>query len=225
MIKRVIFYSWLFVFGTLPLHATQENDPPLYRVGPGDVLEIKFFDNQRFDREVMVRPDGRITLEKVGDVLVAGKTTTEVDSIVTEQYRPMLKLPDVTIFIKYASHQKIYVSGLVNAPGGFPIEKNLSIMHAITLAGGSKRGANLKSVILIRQQANGKMAAQRVNVKKMFAGKDTLESVMLQALDVVYVPRSFIGNIDAFIDQCYQIILPPMDVFWRMWYLEQITKE
>ena len=98
-------------------------------------------------------------------------------------------------------------------------------MHALALAGGTKRGSNLRSVILIRHESDGTLASRRVNVKRMFAGKDTLAPVMLKALDVVYVPRSFIGNIESFIDQCYQLILPPMDVFWRMWYLEQISRE
>lgn len=197
----------------------------LYRLGYGDVIEVKFFDNQQFNREVMVRPDGRITLEKIGDIYVEGLTPSEIDSVITLQYRKILKTPDVTIFVKQFGNQKVYVTGEVNAPGGFQLERDMSVAHAITLARGVKRSGNINSVLIIRKSADGKVRAKRVDLSRLFSVKEDAEDYSVQALDIVYVPKTFIANVDVFVDQFFNLILPPVDVFWRLWFIEQMNSD
>lgn len=228
--KLLIFLGWGIIFFLACAHEPNvktgddiQAKKSLYRLGYGDVLEIKFFDNQRFSREVSVRPDGRITLEKVGDIYVAGLTTPEVDSIVTDKFRDILKSPDVTVFIKNFSNQKVYVLGEVNMPGGYFIEREMTVTHAIALAGGYKRSANLRSVLIVRKSENGELFAERINMKNILSSKVKGEDKYIQAMDVVYVPRTFISNVDVFIDQFFDLVLPPVDVFWRLWFIEKTS--
>lgn len=209
----------------LKIHSYDKYDKPLYRLGFGDVIEMKFFDNDRFNREMIIRPDGRITLEKIGDILVAGLTTQQVDSVITECYKDILKIPDVTIFLKYFSNHKVYVLGEVNHAGSYKIEKGMSVVHAIAVAGGLKRKANKKSILLIRKNKHGKIAAARINLHDILTAQSNAVDLQIQALDIIYVPKTFIGNVDAFTNQLFDLILPPMDIFWRLWFMEQMNNE
>lgn len=195
---------------------------PVYMIGAGDVLEVKFFDNDRFSRQTIVRPDGRITLEKVGDIFVDGYTPQEVDSIITLKYSRILKSPDVTIFIHQFGNQKVYVLGEIQKPGGYQIERGMTVTQAVALAGGFKRTASRGSVLLIRKRVDGRVNARRINMKTFLSAHPNSQDQLLRAMDVVYVPRTFIANLDVFLNQFFELILPPLDVYWRLWFMEQM---
>jgi protein involved in polysaccharide export with SLBB domain len=231
---RAVASGWgillLFVFLLGCAHQPPKNSlsithqpEPVYRIGKGDVIEIKFFDNDRFSRSVTVRPDGRITLEKIGDIYVAGLTTAEVDSIITDKYQGILKSPDVTIFVNHFSNQKVYVMGEVQKPGGYLVERDMTVTQAIVLAGGFNRSAKKNSVLLIRKQPNGQLYAARINLKHILSATPQAMDEQIQALDIVYVPRTFVANIDEFMNQFFDIIMPPVDVYWRIWFMEQVN--
>ena len=82
---------------------------PEYQLGFGDVIEVKFFDNERFKETVKVRPDGRISLECIGDIFVAGMTPAQLDSLVTRTYAEIIQNPDVTIFVRDFGGYQVYV--------------------------------------------------------------------------------------------------------------------
>ncbi len=195
---------------------------PVYKIGAGDVLEVKFFDNDRFSKQIIVRPDGRITLEKVGDIYVDGYTPQKVDSIITLKYSKILKSPDVTIFIHQFGNQKVYVLGEIQKPGGYQIERGMTVTQAIALAGGFKRTASRGSVLLIRKGADGNVSARRINMKTFLSAHPNSQNQLLKAMDIIYVPRTFIANLDVFLNQFFDLILPPLDVYWRLWFMEQM---
>jgi len=98
-------------------YPAEKTEVPEYTLGFGDVLEIKFFNNNQFNEIVSVRPDGRITMEKIGDIFVDGMTPSQLDSLITKTYADIILNPDVTVFVRQFGGYKVFVLGEVNTPG------------------------------------------------------------------------------------------------------------
>lgn len=195
---------------------------PEYRLGFGDVLDIRFFNNKQFNDSVTVRPDGRITMERIGDIYVAGMTPSELDSIITAAYARFIRRPDVTVIVRKFGGYKFYVLGEVNKPGGYPLQRETTILQALAAAGGPNNSAQLKSVFILRPGRNKKIVALKVDVTELMKGngaKISKDMFYLQAKDVVYVPKTFISNVSLFLKQVYDGVLPPLDMYLRaLWW-------
>ncbi|MFQ5772214.1 MAG: polysaccharide biosynthesis/export family protein, partial [bacterium] len=148
-----------------------------YRLGFGDVIEIKFFRNSQFNESVMVRPDGRISLQKVGEVRVTGMTPSQLDSIITEAYAAFVLEPEVTVIVRQFGGYQVYVLGEVNAPGGYPIQRNMTILQALAAAGGAKISSKLGSVMLLRRSQTEEVEAIKVDLVKSVEAKNQLDIV------------------------------------------------
>jgi polysaccharide biosynthesis/export protein PslD len=195
---------------------------PAYRLGFGDVIEVKFFNNERFNETIKVRPDGYISLEKIGDIFISGMTPSQLDSVVTISYREIIKDPDVTIIVREFGGYQVYVLGEVKAPGGYPIERNMTMLQAIAAAGGCNKGGNLSSVILLRRGTNQKVNAVRFDLHRALKGGGTSitdRDLYVRATDIIYVPETFVSNVSTFLKQVYDGVLPPVDVYLRaLWW-------
>jgi polysaccharide export outer membrane protein len=192
-----------------------------YRLGFGDVLEIKFFNNEQFNENVTVRPDGRISLEIVGDIFVAGMTPSQLDSLITITYREIVKNPDVTVFVREFSGYQVYVLGQVNKPGGIALQRNMTLLHALAAAEGVTDGGELNSVMLLRRGAGNQLTAFKFDLTKPFQGssnKITERDIYVQPLDIVYVPKTFIYSSSTFLKMLWDGLLPPVDVALRALY-------
>lgn len=194
---------------------------PPYRLGFGDVLEIKFFNNREFNETVPVRPDGRIAIEKVGEIEVAGHTVAYVDSIITQTYAQFVRNPDVTVIVREFGNNQVYVLGEVNAPGKFAIQQEMTVLQAVANAGGPKDTAKLNSVMLIRKNGNAAPVVSRVNLKKVerqhAADGSAVNggALFVEPQDVIYVPKTFFADVGAFMSQVYSGLLPPIDAYLR----------
>ena len=195
---------------------------PEYRLGFGDVIEVKFFNNERFNESVAVRPDGRITLERVGEVNVSGMTPLQLDSLVTLAYAKILREPEVSIFVREFGSYQVYVLGDVNQPGGYPIQRKMTPLQAVAVAGGGKSTATLSSVMLLRPNAVGEIAAFRINLSQQVRGRQAAlqaESEVVMPGDVIYVPKSSIASTSEFLKLVWDGLLPPVDVYLRaLWW-------
>lgn len=195
---------------------------PEYRLGFGDVVEIKFFNNERFNETVAVRPDGRITLEKMGDIPVTGMTPLQLDSIITATYAGFVRDPEVTVFVRQFGSYQVYVLGEVNLPGGYPIQKNMTIMQAVAVAGGTKETAKLGCVMILRRGEGESVNALKVDLASVIKGANgviSLDDFYVQGQDVIYVPKTFIASASAFLKQVYDGLLPPVDIYLRAAWL------
>ncbi len=191
-----------------------ENAP--YRLGYGDVLEIKFLQYTDFDETVSVAPDGKIAARGVGYFDAAGKTVQELDDILTSAYNRILNGPNITVFIREHGGQHCFVAGHVKQPGMYPVEKGLSVYRAVTAAGGPLNGARMSSVVLIRGDAQKNILAARLDIRQRNLKSLLQNDRPVRAYDIVYVPRTFIADVDKFVDRFYDIILPPLDT-WVRW--------
>ncbi|MBN2354942.1 polysaccharide biosynthesis/export family protein, partial [candidate division KSB1 bacterium] len=126
-----------------------------YRLGYGDVLDVKFLGSSEYNETVAVRPDGKISLQVVGDVDVLGLTPMELDTLITNVYARILVNPDVAVIVKAFGGQRCYVAGEVEKPGIIDMAKGMTLMRAIAAAGGHKKTAKLSSIILIRLDDGG----------------------------------------------------------------------
>jgi len=190
--------------------------PPEYRLGFGDVIEVKFFNNERFNETVTVRPDGRITLERVGDILVVGVPPSRVDSLITASYAPILQNPEVTVFVRRFGGQQVYVLGEVNEPGAYPLEGEMTILQSLAAARGTRRGAKLESVIVLRRGAGESGRGFMVDLKPYVSGGQRTgfqPDLYVRPGDIVYVPQTTFSDFNEFTASLWDGVLRPVEIF------------
>ena len=177
-----------------------------YRIGPGDVLELKFTYAADMNDKVTVRPDGVVSLAAIGEVRAKGITPAELSKTVTERYAKFLKHPEATVILREFAGQKIYVGGEVNAPGLVPMQGGLTCLQAVFNAGGPKSTARMGEVVLMRYQGDNKTEVQKLDLRSVFGGKTA--DITLQAFDVIYVPRKRVSQVGLFVEQYVNDLVP-----------------
>ncbi len=190
--------------------AVQLNAPPpaAYRIQSGDLLAIRFFNNPEFSQDATVRPDGKITLPYIDEVQVTGLTPAEVDAEITERFRGVLLRPEITIIVREFASQRVYVGGEVSQPGLVALTGRTTALQAILSAGGFLDTAQLSHVLLIRRGRDNRHAGQALDLQHVLKAGQSDEDVMLQPLDVVYVPKTRIAKVNQFVDQYIRRLLP-----------------
>jgi protein involved in polysaccharide export with SLBB domain len=172
-----------------------------YRIQPGDLLDIKFFYSPELNEQMPVRPDGRISLQLAHEIMAAGLTPAELAKALKEKYSEELKKPEVTVIVRTFGSQRIYVDGEVAKPGLVSLSGPTTVFQAISQAGGVKETGNGAEVVVIRGSPGNKPAAVRVNMEAFRSGIDMSQDIFLKPFDIVYVQRSYIANVDRWIDQ------------------------
>ncbi|MEW6349291.1 MAG: polysaccharide biosynthesis/export family protein [Thermodesulfobacteriota bacterium] len=156
--------------------------------------------------QVVVKPDGTIDLPLLRDrVLAAGHTVREVENTVNRLYRDrVFKHVVASIALAQAKSRKVYVLGQVKNPGAYELRQPITAVHAIALAGGhSEDTADLTSVILISKDAYGKPIGRRLDLKKMFDVGDMSSAILVKPYDVIFVPRTYVGDLRLFMSQYF----------------------
>lgn len=188
---------------------------PEYRIGILDELEIRVRYHERLNGLVKVRPDGRITLEDLGDIYVAAMTPSELDSVITQAYSTIVHAPEVTVIVRSFAGLAVYVLGEVDRPGIVEMKPKMTVLQAITAASGPIRGAKLSSVVLLRRDTAGALKATRLSLKRSAIKDGVYQDLYLQPEDIVYVPRTFIASVNDFLTQVYDGLFPPVDIYLR----------
>ena len=142
-------------------------------------------------RLVTVRPDGYVTFPLIGDILVANKTLFEVRDEMAIKYEKVMPDLQSDLFLEKAAGSVVFISGKVRSPGAYTIKRPVSVLEAITLAGGHTYGAQLESIIVIRKSIQ-LIKARKINLEKSL--KFNKESIFfyLQPNDIVFVPTTAI---------------------------------
>ncbi len=194
--------------GPPPAAAQAATIEPEYRISIGDQLDIKFFYNPELNEQVIVRPDGRISLQLIPEVVANGLTPAALTRHLTEQYSKDLKQPQLTVIVRAFGAQRVFVDGEVGRPGLIPILGEMTALQAISQAGGMKETARTGDVIIIRRGAANKPTAFVVDLKKAHNGTDLSQDVSLAPADIVFVPRSHIANLNVWVDQYIRKNIP-----------------
>ena len=173
-----------------PTSATVRSQPPVpaTTLGAGDVFEVRVFQEPDLSGAFRVAPDGAIDFPLCGRKHVAGLTAGGVADELTGCLKPRyLKSPQVSVFIKEFNSKKVFVLGEVNKPGTFPYEDGMSVVQAVTLAGGFTRVA-AKNSSTVTRVIEGAEKRIRVPVEDIGAGR--APNFMLLPGDIVFVPES-----------------------------------
>ena len=159
-----------------------------YRVGAQDLLEISVFQVNDLNRTVRVNSNGQISLPLIGVVQAGGNTVQELEALIaarlTEGY---LQSPQVSVFVKEFTSQRITLEGAVKNPGIFPVTGKMSLLQAIALGGGVTDLANLQGVVVFRTVDGKKMAAV-FDLKQIRAGD--AQDPQVYGDDIVVVDQS-----------------------------------
>jgi polysaccharide export outer membrane protein len=158
-----------------------------YVIGPGDVLSVDVWKEEDLSKQVSVRLDGKISLPLVNDVQAAGLTLTELRDQLTEQYKDFVDVPQVSVTVLESRSKRIYLLGKVVKPGEYLMQKNMTVVQAVSLAGGLAEWADSSDVKLIRK-IKGTEKTFRVDYDAIVSGEDLSQNVLLQPDDTIFVP-------------------------------------
>ena len=186
---------------------------PRMALAPGDVVEVKFFYTPQLNETQTVRPDGKIGLQLVGEIDVQEKTPAEIRSELLELYAPHLEQIEVAVIVRSFWNRRVFVGGQVVEPGIIEMPGELTVLEAITQAGGfDVREAEVKNVVVIRHR-DGQRYGHALDLRAAVAGKRT-EPFLLEPQDIVYVPRTKIAKVNQWIDQHINKIIPDTGMFF-----------
>ena len=160
-----------------------------YRIGAQDLLQISVFGVKELDKDVRVNSNGQISLPLIGGVMAGGKSIPELETELAKKYSEgFLQKPQVTVFVKEFTSQRITLEGAVNKPGIYPITGRTSLLQAIALAGGvDDKVADLGGIVVMRNVGGKRMAAV-YDLRQVRRG--TVENPELYGDDIVVVEQS-----------------------------------
>lgn len=194
---------------------TKTSGPRDVILRPGDVVEVKFFYTPELDVSQAVRPDGKIALQLVGEVPIEGLTPGQVRDLLLTLYASHLKDPKITILLKSQYDRRVYVGGEVTKPGVIEMPGDMTATEAIMEAGGFKMDeARVDTVVVIRQTAE-RWQGYKINLKPTLKGHPT-EPFYLHPRDIVFVPRTRISEIDQWIEQHINKLIPRLPFYFTI---------
>jgi len=188
------------------IQAASETDST-YLIQPGDQLGIEFYLNPEFNDEIVVRPDGKITLRLIGDVAAAGLTPTRLSEELDKDYQHELREPNAAVHIKNMPSRQIYVAGEVTKPGAVSLDPGMTALQAIASTGGLTPESG-DTVVLIRRDFCGSPQRMDIDLKSAMKSPAQGEDLALMPRDILVVPRSGIANVDLWVDQHIRKLIP-----------------
>jgi len=169
---------------TAPIPATTDAG---YLIGPEDVLDISVWKEPDVSRVVPVRPDGRISLPLINDVQAAGLSPQQLAASVSEKLKKYLNGPQVTVIVTAINSQRVFVVGEVLRAGAFPMLPGMTVLQALSSAGGFTTFADVKKIHVVRLR-NGKQIEIPFNYRDVLKGDNAEQNIKLEAGDTIVVP-------------------------------------
>ena len=165
-----------------------------YHIAPPDQLTITVRPEPEIKRVLIVRPDGRISFDLIGDVDVRGRTVADIRTEVTRRLKEFIVQPDVTVTLTKSESRNFFIFGEVMRPGAYPLIGDVTALYAFGVAGGSTKFADEDSARLVRPAPEGKLVYP-VHYKSITRYGEGQTNYMLQPGDVIYVPPTISGTI------------------------------
>ena len=160
-----------------------------YQINPGDVLEIMVWNEENLSRQVIVRPDGFISLALAGEFRAGGTTPAALSEAIKIALGKYLNdTPAVNVSLLALEGNIIYVLGKVNRPGAFPVATRVDVTQALAWAGGLNAFADEKDIQVLRRDETGRQHSLPFNYAGVKSGDNLESNILLQSGDVVIVP-------------------------------------
>ena len=163
-------------------------DSPDYVIEAADVVRIMVWRNPDLSAEVPVRPDGRISVPLLGDVEAAGLTTAALRDGIAAGLAEFITAPDVTVIVSQVNSKVVFLVGEVGRPSAVPLNRDMRVLYAISVAGGFSPYASRRKIKILRPQPDGSVQEIRFNYNRFVKGKDIGTNIPLQPGDTIVVP-------------------------------------
>lgn len=158
-----------------------------YKINPGDQLEVAVWKEPELTKTVIVRPDGKFTVPLAGEIMAAGRTVAQIQAEIAKKLTQYIPEPVVTASVTALEGNRVYVIGQVNKPGSYVMNPGLSVIQALSMAGGMTPFAGVNDIIVLR----GTGSARKVfnfRYGEVSRGRSLEQNVALEAGDVIVVP-------------------------------------
>jgi polysaccharide export outer membrane protein len=161
--------------------------PPGYTIGQDDNLAIVFWREKDLSAEVVVRPDGMISLPLLNDIRAEGLTPDQLRQTLTTAAAKFVEEPTVTVVVKAINSRKVSITGQVAKPGLYPLTGPTTVLQLIATAGGVAEYADKEKILVIRTEG-GKSVPLKFNYKEVMVGRQLQQNVELKPGDTIIVP-------------------------------------
>ena len=162
--------------------------PDAYIIGAEDTLSVYVWKEPEMSKTIPVRPDGMISLPLVGEVKAVGYTPVQLQDVLAEAMKKYISEPQVTIVVEKIASLSFNIVGEVQKPGYFPLTRRMTVLDAVSLAGGFKDFAKSKKVYVLRMGPDGKQQRLPFNYKQVIKGENPQQNIELHPGDTIVVP-------------------------------------
>lgn len=166
--------------------------PTEFLIGPEDILIVTVWRNQELSKEVIVRPDGKISLPLIGDITAAGLTAQVLSKQIADGLAEFMSTPTVTVQVKEINSYHFFVVGEVSKPGKHVLKSYASVLQGISYAGGFTMFANRNNIHVLRNVKNGQGVPRQIMIPVPYTdivrGKNLEANIILKAGDIIVVP-------------------------------------
>jgi polysaccharide biosynthesis/export protein len=174
-------------FVTQGFCSAQADLPPSYLIGPNDLLSIYVWKEPELSRDLAVTPDGKISFPLIGEIVAQGRTVTELKEIISEKLKDFVTAPEVTVIVKESRSRIVYAIGNVRSPGPYPLVAGMTVIQALSAAGGLGEWADTKNIVIIRREGD-KETHIKFNYRDFVSGRNVAQNILLEPGDTIVVP-------------------------------------
>jgi polysaccharide export outer membrane protein len=161
--------------------------PAGYVIGPEDTLAVVYWREKDMSADVVVRPDGMISLPLLNDINAAGLTPDQLRLAITEGATKFVEEPTVSIVVKAINSRKVFITGQVAKPGPYPLGGPTTVLQLIATAGGVAEYADKSKIMIVRAEG-GKQTTLKFNYQDVMKGKNLSQNIELKPGDAIIVP-------------------------------------
>jgi polysaccharide biosynthesis/export protein len=165
---------------------TAVTPPSGYVIGADDLLAVRFWADEKLSTDVVVRPDGKISVPLLNDVQAAGLSPEQLNQALETAASKFIADPDVTVIVREIRSRKVYVLGQVGRPGPVPLNADMNVLQVLTAVGGLLEFASKEDIIIVRSES-GRERRFKFNYKDVVRGKNVQQNILLQPGDTVIV--------------------------------------
>lgn len=151
------------------------------------MLKINIWKEPEMSGDVPVRPDGKISLTLLGDVQAAGLTPTQLTTQITDLLKKYLDDPRVTVTVGAVNSRRVFILGQVGRPGAFPLLPDMTVLQALSTAGGLSLYAAADKIYVLRIE-NGNQVKLAFQYKQVIKGNKPEQNIVLKSGDTIVVP-------------------------------------
>jgi len=168
---------------------TQEQAVPAdYIIGLEDTMSVNVWKEPELSvKEVMVRPDGKISLPLIGEIQASGLTPKQLQDRISDRMKDFVAAPNVTLVVLKATSQSVSIVGQVAKPGVYPLGSPLTVLELLARAGGFRDEAKTKRVSIVRKEG-GRTSHFTFNYREVSEGRNLQQNIILKTGDVIIVP-------------------------------------